>query len=219
MPACSDVLAWQELQLTNEEAGKLSDMVHLGFRRGTYFTGFAAGPGLACCQYQLQGTRLVTMCDFFELVQHFVWEVLLKRNEAADKTGANADDDASDAEPAMPDLDSLLNVHEFTYKDVVDYFQEVTAESELACIPSMQQAYLGCNDILLLPPGYIYCEKAMGSNNVISRVPSDYMTVAGLRSLRLLAKTFPAFLGGPGLRNTIVTSDVVLNACELVSCN
>ena len=83
----------------------------------------------------------------------------------------------------------------------------------------MQQAYLGCNDILLLPPGYIYCEKAMGSNNVIARIPSDYMTVAELRSLRLLAKTFPAFLGGPDLRNTKVTSDVVLNACELVSCN
>ena len=71
-----------QVMLTEEELGRAKNPVFLGFRHLHIGSGFSSGPGLASIQYQMAGSRLVTLCNFYELCNAYLENV---KSESAAK--------------------------------------------------------------------------------------------------------------------------------------
>ncbi|CAE7539466.1 unnamed protein product, partial [Symbiodinium pilosum] len=96
---------------------------------------------------------------------------------------------------------NLERFADLRYKPIMEFMQSLGATDTGTkplpenIIPSWQQAFVRAHDCLAVPAGFVYVEKAMSATNTIIKLPSSWMTVQGLKAMRVIQQMFPTSLG------------------------
>ena len=80
---------------------------------------------------------------------------------------------------AMARMDEVSNAFGGTFKDAIAGWESLSTDAEdrqvLDAIPSLVTFILVTGDVLMIPPGYLITEKAVGCHNFGVRVPSHFI--------------------------------------------